>query len=342
MATNDVNPLQPYFLVYVRRDRVIAYSFAQPKQILEVFRACCAGTDRRLRGVVPPVRPADGTGAELERYNRLLDAAVKSIEKTYRKRPGQAGRGPRWPAAHQRGTGNREDRLRPHHLAGHHGGRTVREWNARHEWRGEARTRRQRRGWSDDWLNRARMRPPYRMHGRIRTGARRCCRRWAIAAIAPLSWSQTRRQVPRCWSDMGRGDAFNTGAPARRLARRGPVVPASLRPRADRRSEQAWVWQGGNRGLYSRFLFIAIDLADDHYTRTDLSEITRRSTGPSACPAHPLPPRRRLTLAVILRRQQSAMPRRTCWRRSPSSRNRPSRSPTPGTCVSWRIWRSKP
>ncbi|MDQ1301226.1 MAG: hypothetical protein QG637_1147, partial [Chloroflexota bacterium] len=41
-ATTDVNPLQPYFLVYVYDERVIAYSFAQPKQILEAFRALCA------------------------------------------------------------------------------------------------------------------------------------------------------------------------------------------------------------------------------------------------------------------------------------------------------------
>ena len=86
VATNDVNPLQPYFLVYVYDDRVIAYSFAQPKQVLELFRALCAGHKRAYEELCRAFdRQTDG-GADLEPYNRLLDAAVKSIEKTYRKR----------------------------------------------------------------------------------------------------------------------------------------------------------------------------------------------------------------------------------------------------------------
>ena len=86
VATNDVNPLQPYFLVYVYDDRVIAYSFAQPKQILEIFRALCAGQTSAYEELCRLFDRQTATGAELERYNRLLDAAVKSIEKTYRKR----------------------------------------------------------------------------------------------------------------------------------------------------------------------------------------------------------------------------------------------------------------
>ena len=36
-----VNPLQPYFLIYIRDDRIVRFTFAQPKQILEMFRLLC-------------------------------------------------------------------------------------------------------------------------------------------------------------------------------------------------------------------------------------------------------------------------------------------------------------
>jgi len=85
-GNEQINPLQPYFLVYVYDDRVIAYSFAQPKQILEIFRAVCTGQTSAYEELCRLFDRQTTTGAELERYNRLLDAAVKSIEKTYRKR----------------------------------------------------------------------------------------------------------------------------------------------------------------------------------------------------------------------------------------------------------------
>jgi hypothetical protein len=86
VATADVNPLQPYFLVYVYDDRVIAYSFAQPKQILDAFRALCVGHANAHEELCRLFDRQTATGADLERYNRLLDAAVKSIERTYRRR----------------------------------------------------------------------------------------------------------------------------------------------------------------------------------------------------------------------------------------------------------------
>jgi hypothetical protein len=38
-----VNPLQPYFLVYIRDDGEVRYNFIAPKQVLEIFRALCQG-----------------------------------------------------------------------------------------------------------------------------------------------------------------------------------------------------------------------------------------------------------------------------------------------------------
>ena len=46
-AGDTVNPLQPYYLVYVRDDGTVRFSFAQPKQILEIFRLLCSGQWRK-------------------------------------------------------------------------------------------------------------------------------------------------------------------------------------------------------------------------------------------------------------------------------------------------------
>ena len=41
-GNETVNPLQPYFLVYVWDDGTVRYTFAQPKQILEIYRLLCS------------------------------------------------------------------------------------------------------------------------------------------------------------------------------------------------------------------------------------------------------------------------------------------------------------
>ena len=42
-AAKAVNPLSPYFLVYIHADGAVRYNFAAPKQVLEIFRALCQG-----------------------------------------------------------------------------------------------------------------------------------------------------------------------------------------------------------------------------------------------------------------------------------------------------------
>jgi len=44
-ATEGINPLQPYFLVYVLDDGNVRFGFAHPKQILDIYRLLCSGKD---------------------------------------------------------------------------------------------------------------------------------------------------------------------------------------------------------------------------------------------------------------------------------------------------------
>ena len=43
-----LNPLQPYFLVYIREDGEVRFTFAQPKQILEMYRLLCEKCEKSL------------------------------------------------------------------------------------------------------------------------------------------------------------------------------------------------------------------------------------------------------------------------------------------------------
>jgi SNF2 family DNA or RNA helicase len=92
----QVNSLQPYFLVYVLEDGNVRLGFAHPKQILGIYRELCAG------GTTPcdelcnlfDQETADGSNTAL--YDRLLQKAVDSIVATFRKRMAtglQSGRG---------------------------------------------------------------------------------------------------------------------------------------------------------------------------------------------------------------------------------------------------------
>ena len=94
--SDTVNPLQPYYLVYVRDDGAVRFSFAQPKQILEILRLLCAGKTAPYEQLCQLFDTETNNGADMTLYNNLLSAAVDSIARTFQKRVAaglQSGRG---------------------------------------------------------------------------------------------------------------------------------------------------------------------------------------------------------------------------------------------------------
>jgi len=81
-----VNPLQPHFLVYVRDDKEVRFGFAQPKQILEIFRLLCAGKTAPYEDLCNLFDQHTDNGADMKTYNVLLQKAVESIASTFQKR----------------------------------------------------------------------------------------------------------------------------------------------------------------------------------------------------------------------------------------------------------------
>jgi SNF2 family DNA or RNA helicase len=91
-----VNPLQPYFLVYVRDSGEVRYNFTAPKQILEIFRSLCQGETEPYAKLCELFDSQTNDGKDMQRYSALLDAAITAIaSQTDKKNFGNlfAGRG---------------------------------------------------------------------------------------------------------------------------------------------------------------------------------------------------------------------------------------------------------
>lgn len=81
-----INPLDPYYLVYVKDDGTVRFAFGQPKPILEAWRALSLGHTEPLEALCNAFDDETDRGERLERYDTLIDAAVSSIGQTSAKR----------------------------------------------------------------------------------------------------------------------------------------------------------------------------------------------------------------------------------------------------------------
>ena len=80
------NPLQPHFLMYIQDSGEVRYSFAQPKQILEVYRLLCAEQTVPYDKLCDWFDRQTQQGSDMGIYNELLEKAVNSIVQTTRRR----------------------------------------------------------------------------------------------------------------------------------------------------------------------------------------------------------------------------------------------------------------
>lgn len=79
VGNEAVNPLQPYFLVYIRDDGEVRYNFTAPKQVLEIFRAACQGQTEPHARLCEVFDEETGHGQDMSHYSDLLDKAVAAI-----------------------------------------------------------------------------------------------------------------------------------------------------------------------------------------------------------------------------------------------------------------------
>jgi len=86
LDNKTVNPLPPYFLVYVRENKEVRLTFAQPKQILEIYQLLCAGCTVPYEELCNLFDRQTNNGFDMSLYNDLLKRAVDSIAGIYNKR----------------------------------------------------------------------------------------------------------------------------------------------------------------------------------------------------------------------------------------------------------------
>lgn len=79
------NRLWPYFLVYVRNDGTVRYTFRHARQCLALFRALAAGRPQASAALENAFDRETDHGRQMERYDDLLDAALRDIAGTFRK-----------------------------------------------------------------------------------------------------------------------------------------------------------------------------------------------------------------------------------------------------------------
>ena len=86
VTTRDrLNPLRPYWLAYVHASGDVRYTYAQPRQILEVFRNLCSGQGTANAELCALFDQQTRQGADVSAYDRLLDQAVASFSRTFQK-----------------------------------------------------------------------------------------------------------------------------------------------------------------------------------------------------------------------------------------------------------------
>lgn len=78
-GSEAVNPLQPYFLVYIRDDGEVRYNFTSPKQILEIARTLCQGKTEPYARLCELFDAQTTNGSDMSHYSGLLDRAVHAI-----------------------------------------------------------------------------------------------------------------------------------------------------------------------------------------------------------------------------------------------------------------------
>ena len=74
-----VNPLTPYFLVYIQADGAVRYNFTAPKQVLDIFRALCQGKTEPYTELCKLFDADTQHGQDMNAYSALLDKTVAAI-----------------------------------------------------------------------------------------------------------------------------------------------------------------------------------------------------------------------------------------------------------------------
>ena len=88
-GNEEVNPLNPYFLVYIRDDGNVRFNYTNAKQILEIYRMMCQDRKAPYEKLCDLFNKETHNGEEMGTYTELLKKAVDEIIRVFKKRGNQ-------------------------------------------------------------------------------------------------------------------------------------------------------------------------------------------------------------------------------------------------------------
>jgi len=88
-GNEEVNPLQPYFLVYIRDDGQVRFNYTNAKHILEIYRLMCSGKSEPFEELCDLFNTETNQGEDMKQYTELLTKAIDEISRVFNKRSSQ-------------------------------------------------------------------------------------------------------------------------------------------------------------------------------------------------------------------------------------------------------------
>jgi len=88
-GNEEINPLQPYFLVYIRDDGQVRFNYTNAKHILEIYRLMCSGRMECFEELCEVFNAETNLGTDMQQYSILLKSAIDEISRVFKKRSSQ-------------------------------------------------------------------------------------------------------------------------------------------------------------------------------------------------------------------------------------------------------------
>ena len=85
-VNEKVNPVAPYFLVYIRQDGTVRYNYVNVKQILDIYRCLCYGVKEPHQYLCDLFNDETQNGNNMGTYAILIQKAINEITTIHRKR----------------------------------------------------------------------------------------------------------------------------------------------------------------------------------------------------------------------------------------------------------------
>ena len=84
--SSNVNPLGRYYLLYIRDDGTVRFTFTQAKNALSMFQKLSVGRTAPYQTLCDMFDRETGDGADMKKYSDLLTRAIHAIVRTFQKK----------------------------------------------------------------------------------------------------------------------------------------------------------------------------------------------------------------------------------------------------------------